>query len=93
MNIRNFIFMLPSKIKEEDKIKHIVWSFWLTAGALVFLSAPVSLILVFLIGFIKEIWDHYYGSGFCFYDLFGNMIGSLAAFIGYVVLNWSFALL
>ncbi|MDD5478447.1 hypothetical protein [Rhodoferax sp.] len=80
------------KIKEEDKIKHILWSFWLTAVALIFLSEPVSLFLVFLIGFFKEVWDRYYGSGFCLYDLFGNMIGILMAFMTYVVLIWSFAL-
>lgn len=79
-------------MKEEDKIKHIVWSFCLTVGALVFLSMLASLVLVFLIGFIKEIWDQYYGSGFCFFDLLGNMVGILAAIFCYVILIWSLAL-
>jgi hypothetical protein len=32
---------------------------------------------VFVIGLLKECWDFRFGSGFCFYDMTGNLIGSL----------------
>jgi hypothetical protein len=25
---------------------------------------------------VKECWDHFYGSGFCWFDMTGNLIGS-----------------
>ena len=72
---------LPFKLREEDKIKHIAWSFCLTLMALVLLSPVLALGAVFLLGLAKEWWDKYYGSGFCFYDMTGNLIGILAGLL------------
>ena len=79
--------MFFSRFKEEDKIKHITWSFWITVIALLFFTNFYSLLLAFLIGVIKEVWDHYYGSGFCLYDISANCLGiSLAFCINYMIL-------
>ena len=42
---------LPFKLREEDKIKHMVWSFWLTLAALVVLSPVLAFVAAFLLGF------------------------------------------
>ena len=88
--LREFFVALPTKLREEDKIKHMVWSFWLTLAALLLWSAPLAFTVVFLIGLSKELWDFRYGSGFCWYDMAGNLIGSagglLCGFVFFVFL-------
>ncbi len=79
--LRRFLDALPAKLKEEDKGKHMVWSFWLTMLALLMLPTPAALAMVLLIGLAKECWDFRYGSGFCWYDMLGNALGVLAAVI------------
>lgn len=75
-SLRQFFMALPTKLREEDKVKHMVWSFWLTLGALVLWPAPLAFAAVFLLGLVKECWDYRYGSGFCLFDMTGNFIGS-----------------
>lgn len=65
----------------EDKRLHLIWSFWLTIVARILWSAPCAFLMVFAIGFLKECWDYRYGSGFCIYDLFANIVGSSFALI------------
>ena len=77
ISIRQFFQDLPLKLREEDKVKHMVWSFWLTLGALMLWPAPMAFVMVFLLGLTKECWDARYGSGFCLFDMTGNLIGSL----------------
>ena len=72
-----FILKLPAKLREEDKVKHMTWSFWLTLAALWVWPAPIAFGAVFLIGLVKECWDFRYGSGFCMFDMAGNLIGSV----------------
>jgi hypothetical protein len=85
-SVNQSLQFLAVKLREEDKIKHMVWSFWLTLMALAVLSPVLAFGAVFLLGLAKEWWDKYYGSGFCFYDMTGNLIGSLAGlFCGYVL--------
>lgn len=76
-----FFSALPAKLREDDKRKHIAWSFWLTLLALYFMPALQAFILVFLIGLAKECWDHFYGSGFCLFDMTGNLLGSSFALL------------
>ena len=77
--LSRLLLALPVKMREEDKRKHIAWSFWLTLAASVFVPGAQAFILVFLIGLTKECWDHFYGSGFCLYDMLGNFLGMLMA--------------
>lgn len=71
--------VVAAKMREEDKRRHMVWSFWLTVGALIVVKAPAAFAAVMLLGLFKECWDACYGSGFCCYDLFANVVGSLGA--------------
>lgn len=79
--LKVFLLALPVKLREEDKVKHMVWSFWLTLTGLLVWSIPVTFAGVFLLGLAKECWDFRYGSGFCLFDMTGNLIGSVAGLI------------
>lgn len=91
--LRRFLDALPAKLKEEDKGKHMVWSFWLTMLALLMLSAPAALAVVLLIGLAKECWDFRYGSGFCLFDMAANLIGIAAGQLLWQLLRLSGAIL
>ena len=76
-DLSSFVRTIPAKMQEEDKRKHIVWSFWLVLVALLFLPVAEAFIAVLMIGLAKECWDHFYGSGFCLFDILGNLLGSI----------------
>lgn len=78
---RAWLGHLAFKLNEEDKQQHMTWSFWLTHGACILWPAPWALAAVALAGLGKEIWDARYGSGFCWYDMLGNVLGMAAAWI------------
>lgn len=84
-SFHQFFLDLPLKLREEDKVKHMVWSFWLTLAALLVMSAPLAFLAVFLLGLTKECWDARYGSGFCWFDMTGNLIGSVTG----LLLGWA----
>jgi putative flippase GtrA len=78
---------LKLKMLEADKKKHFFWSLWLMLGALL-LTCPIeAFFLVLLVGLLKECWDHYYGSGFCLYDVSANLAGQGVA----VITNFAFS--
>lgn len=80
-----FFMALPTKLREENKVKHMVWSFWLTLAALMVWPALLAFAAVFLLGLAKECWDFRYGSGFCLFDMMGNFLGSLGGLlVGFV---------
>lgn len=81
ISLRQFFVLLPAKLREEDKIQHMVWSFWMTLAALIVLTGPLAFLLVFLLGLAKECWDFRYGNGFCVFDMAGNLLGSLAGLL------------
>lgn len=84
--LRHFFQALPAKLREEDKEKHMLWSFWLTLAALLLWPAPLACAAVLLLGLAKECWDARYGSGFCMFDMAGNVLGSLAGLLcGFVL--------
>jgi hypothetical protein len=68
------------KMTEEDKLKHLFYSFWIFAIALLFFSELNAFLLTFAIGVVKEIWDEYFGSGFCYFDMAANCVGIFTAF-------------
>ncbi len=70
---------LPRKFYEEDKQKHFYYSFLILLAAYCVLSLLWSIVVTVLVGLVKEIWDHFYGSGFCWWDLLANGIGILVA--------------
>lgn len=83
-----FFGVMAAKMREEDKRQHMLWSFWLTFGAMVVVKAAAAFAVVMLIGLAKECWDARYGSGFCFFDLFANLIGSFGALLLAVTACW-----
>ena len=66
---------ISNKLKEEDKILHIKYSAGILLVLSLFLAILPALFLTFLIGLGKECWDHFYGSGFCLYDMLANIVG------------------
>jgi hypothetical protein len=81
--INHIIFRLT----QTDKYQHILASFMIMLLGFLFMSITLSIILTLLVGFSKEIWDKYYGSGFCWYDMLANVIGIVMAFVFYKNFN------
>jgi hypothetical protein len=67
-------------VREQDKRRHVVCTmalmlyFYLTFGNL-----PVALGATLLTGWIKELFDERFGSGFCWYDIAANTVGATIA--------------
>lgn len=70
-----------AKLCEHDKRLHITWSLCLMLVARILWPAPWAFAAVFLLGFAKECWDSRYGSGFCLFDMFANLVGITLALI------------
>ena len=73
--VKNITKGLILLLSQHDKRQHIACSFLLYILALNLMPAGIALLIVFLIGVMKETWDKYYGTGFCYFDLIGNCIG------------------
>ncbi|MFT5578411.1 MAG: hypothetical protein ACI9WS_001165 [Paraglaciecola psychrophila] len=73
--------ILLTLLDEEDKRKHSIYSFFILVMLSAVFGLTVSVVLTALIGLGKEIWDHYYGSGFCWRDMAANGIGITAGLI------------
>jgi hypothetical protein len=85
-SLLHFVTALPDKLREEDKLQHMRWSFFLMLVALALLPTYFAFSAVFLIGLAKECWDFKYGSGFCLFDMTGNLIGTLGGLLfGFMV--------
>lgn len=67
------------RLREEDKRKHVFWSFLLMLSAATAWSLAVATALVFVLGLAKECWDHRWGSGFCRWDILANTLGIVVA--------------
>lgn len=71
---------------EHDKKQHFFASFILILILMPFVGWFPSLLITTLIGFSKEFWDAFYGSGFCWYDILANCFGKLAGLaVGMIV--------
>lgn len=80
---------------EHDKRQHFAVSLLLFAASSLLLMLWCSLwpslvaaaTLTLLIGLGKEVWDHFYGSGFCWFDMVANLAGMLigAVLVGLMV--------
>jgi hypothetical protein len=66
-------------MQQEDKAQHVICAFM----AVVMLSPSTSLldaaVFIFTLGLLKEAWDYYLGTGFCWYDIAANGAGILFA--------------
>lgn len=64
---------------EEDKRQHFAYSFVMLLLAAVWFNLWGAALLVLLIGLVKEVWDHFWGSGFCWIDMAANVLGIIGA--------------
>lgn len=64
---------------EYDKRQHFAYSFVIMLAVGLWLNVWPSVFCVLLIGLAKEVWDHFWGSGFCWIDMIANLLGILAA--------------
>jgi len=87
MKMRNsLVLRLTALLAQHDKQQHVVCSFVIYLFACALAPASVALALTLFIGLMKEVWDKYYGTGFCYYDLLSNCIGvGLAMPVGYLI--------
>ena len=82
----SFIPWLIALLVQQDKQQHIACSFAIYLMVLAVAPISVAILLTLLIGLIKEVWDKYFGTGFCYYDLLSNCIGiGLAIPVGYLL--------
>jgi len=72
---------LQERLQEEDKQQHFLYSLGILLLSYCLFSLMFSLVITLLIGLGKEIWDHYYGSGFCCWDMLANVLGILAGLL------------
>lgn len=64
---------------EEDKRQHFTYSFVLLLMSAFWLNLWAAVSVVLLIGLVKEVWDHFWGSGFCWIDMAANVLGIIGA--------------
>lgn len=62
-------------VNQEDKQKHFLVSLLLVLFFSAFMNVLSAILVATLIGFFKEIWDEFFGSGFCVKDLLANGLG------------------
>lgn len=79
--MRVFPGRLLARLYEADKQLHIRWSFWLTLAAHLLWPLGWSVAAAFVLGLAKEFWDQRYGSGFCWIDIIGNLVGISGAIV------------
>ena len=80
------IVKIKNLLIQDDKQKHFMVCFVLTIVSLPFIGLIYSILFASLVGLFKEIWDHYYGSGFCWYDMLANGLGIILALLCYFIL-------
>lgn len=71
----NLIPWASALLAQRDKQQHVICSFVIYLIAGVFVSVGSALALTLFVGLLKEIWDEYFGTGFCYFDLLSNCIG------------------
>lgn len=67
-------------LHEADKLQHILVSLVLMQMALFIMPFWPAALVVSVIGVAKEVWDHFYGSFFCWRDIYANTFG--------IILGW-----
>ncbi|PID42492.1 MAG: hypothetical protein CSB48_09705 [Proteobacteria bacterium] len=70
---------LVERFGQEDKQKHLWYSFFILLVASFVFPLAAAVLVTFLTGVAKEVWDHYRGSGFCWYDMAANGAGMVLA--------------
>ena len=71
--------LILEKSIQTDKQRHFIVCFIFTLGFLPHIGVNYAVVITLVIGFLKEIWDIYYGSGFCWFDMIANILGIMGA--------------
>jgi hypothetical protein len=74
------------KLSAADKHLHLVCSAALFLALNTLMATSDALYVTAIIGVIKEMYDHFFGSGLCLYDLLANAIGMTCGVIIYYCL-------
>ena len=76
-NVTAFINLLKRRALERDKQQHLALSYGLVVVFFfITTSLPAAATCTLALGLCKEVWDKYYGSGFCWYDMLANAVGT-----------------
>jgi len=76
-NVAAFINLLKRRALERDKQQHLALSYGLVVVFFFIVpSLPAAAACTLALGLCKEVWDTYYGSGFCWYDMLANALGT-----------------
>jgi hypothetical protein len=67
------------RMQQEDKAQHIICAFLVVVLLLPMMPLAWAAALVFGAGLVKEGWDGWVGTGFCWYDIAANAIGIVLA--------------
>jgi len=78
--------VLVSKIQQDDKHQHVWYSCIILLILMPMLGWYYALISTIILGLLKEIWDHFWGSGFCWYDMLANALG---IFLGLMLFSFA----
>ncbi len=78
---------LTQRFRQKDKQKHLWYSFFILLATSFVLPLLAAVLLTFVAGVMKEVWDHYCGSGFCWYDMAANAVGMTLALACVYLLN------
>jgi hypothetical protein len=68
-------------MQQEDKAQHIICGFMAVVALLPLLGLALAVVLVLVLGLLKEIWDLAVGSGFSWYDIVANLVGVTLALV------------
>ena len=69
------------RMVEEDKAQHIIFAYMTVIGMQFFVSVGQAVLIVLFIGLLKEFWDLWMGTGFCWYDVLANTLGVVFALL------------
>lgn len=79
---------LKRRAMERDKQQHLALSFALVVVFfLLFDSLLGAAAGTIALGLGKEVWDKYHGSGFCWFDMLANVLGTAAGIAIIVILS------
>lgn len=85
--MRYWLLVIRQHYYEHDKRQHFFYSLFLNLAFLLWLDFWPAFLVVMLVGLGKEIYDKFWGSGFCWVDMIANFLGSMVAIPVFMILE------